>query len=216
MGRPQPSGEEAAAAATDGADEAGEVLRRWKRACRGNGSARPAPRCKLPARNLFRPMHVPLADHAVPDRLERPMMPDAQPGDAESVTLDLRSGRSIWELAAEEPSPARPLVGNVKTDVIIVGAGITGSFLAERLTRAGREVVVLDRHEPQLASTAASTALLQWEIDAPMLELEDRLGFDRASRIYRQSRETVRTLSMRRSCAKSSVCAPEPGSRAPI
>ena len=122
------------------------------------------------------------------------MMPDAQPGDTEAVTLDLRSGRSIWELAAEEPSPARPLVRNVKTDVIIVGAGITGSFLAERLTRAGREVVVLDRHEPQLASTAASTALLQWEIDAPMLELEDRLGFDRASRIYRQSRETVRRI----------------------
>ena len=53
---------------------------------------------------------------------------------------------------------------------------------------------MLDRHDPQLASTAASTALLQWEIDAPMLELEDRLGFDRASRIYRQSRETVRRI----------------------
>ena len=85
-------------------------------------------RCKLLALNLLRPMHAPYRTmRRFPiARPERPMMPDAQPGDTEAVTLDLRSGRSIWELAAEEPSPARPLVRNVKTDVIIVGAGITG------------------------------------------------------------------------------------------
>lgn len=121
-------------------------------------------------------------------------MLNVSPDEIDAVTLDLRSGRSIWELAAQKPSPVRPLREHLTTDVIIVGAGITGSFLAERLTRAGREVVVLDRNEPQTASTAASTALLQWEIDAPMLELEDRFGFERASRIYRQSRETVRRI----------------------
>src|SRR6185369_2765842 len=79
-------------------------------------------------------------------------------------------------------------------EVIIVGAGITGAFLAERLTRDGRDVLVLDRHAPQTASTAASTALLQWEIDAPMLELEDKLGFEGAAAVYRRSFESVRRI----------------------
>jgi glycine/D-amino acid oxidase-like deaminating enzyme len=82
-----------------------------------------------------------------------------------------------------------------QTDVIIVGAGITGSFLAERLTREGREVLVLDRHQPHTASTAASTALLQWEVDVPMLMLENRLGFDWAAAIYRRSFNAVRTIA---------------------
>lgn len=101
--------------------------------------------------------------------------------------LDLRSGRSLWELTARPSPPTVPLVGTIKADVVIVGAGITGSFIAERLTRAGRDVLLLDRHEPGRASTAASTALLQWEIDAPMLELEDSLGFEAAAGIYRRS-----------------------------
>lgn len=121
-------------------------------------------------------------------------MADGVGGDDRPVELDLRSGRTVWEL---EPSPASPtieLTTSLKTDVIIVGAGITGSFLAERLTRDGREVIVLDRHEPRTASTAASTALLQWEIDAPMLEVEDRVGFEAAATIYRRSYAAVRSI----------------------
>lgn len=108
--------------------------------------------------------------------------------------LDLRSGRTVWEIGRQPPTPAAPLSGSLRTDVAIIGAGITGAFLAERLTRAGREVLVLDRHQPQTASTAASTALLQWEIDAPMLELEGSLGFETAAAIYRRSHETVQGI----------------------
>lgn len=111
------------------------------------------------------------------------------------VELDLRSGRSIWERdAAPFLSPPLPGVGTIRTDVIIVGGGITGAFAAERFTREGRDVVILDRHQPRSGSTAASTALLQWEIDAPMLKLESRLGFDAAAAIYRRSFAAVRGI----------------------
>jgi glycine/D-amino acid oxidase-like deaminating enzyme len=115
--------------------------------------------------------------------------------DEESPTLDLRSGRTIWERVAPAPSAAAPLSENIRTDVVIVGSGITGSFIAERLTRSGRGVVVLDRNEPQSASTAASTALLQWEIDAPMLKLEERLGFDASAAVYRHSIRSVQGIA---------------------
>ena len=62
--------------------------------------------------------------------------------------------------------PARLEVGeNIKCDALIVGAGITGSLVAERLTRQGLDVVIIDRELPGRGSTAASTSMLLWEID---------------------------------------------------
>ena len=111
------------------------------------------------------------------------------------VELELRSGPSIWERdALPLPQPPPPPVRHMRTDVVIVGAGITGAFLAERFTRDGFAVTLLDRHLPRSGSTAASTALLQWEIDAPMLELEGRLGFEAAAAIYRRSVGAVRAI----------------------
>ena len=100
----------------------------------------------------------------------------------------------MWEIDAVAPSPFAAPMGSFRSEVIVVGAGITGAFVAERLARTGRQVVVLDRHAPQQASTAASSALLQWEIDAPMIEIEDRLGFETAAAIYRRSVESVREI----------------------
>ena len=85
----------------------------------------------------------------------------------------------------------RPLENHARADIVIVGAGITGAFLAERLSRSTQSILVLDRHQPQRASTAASTALLQWELDASMLELEQRLGFERARTVYLRSLHAV-------------------------
>src|ERR1700755_1965379 len=110
-------------------------------------------------------------------------------------TMRLRSGRTLWQALPGNqalPMGIAPRAGQVRTaDIVIVGGGITGSFLAERLTREGRDLGVIDRHTPATASTAASTAMLQWELDASLLELEDRLGFDAAARISAQCRRSV-------------------------
>ncbi len=106
---------------------------------------------------------------------------------------DLRSGRTPWQ--ANGAAPDRDYPAHITCDVVIVGAGITGAFLAERLTRRGLRVVVLDRHMPERASTAASTALLLWELDTPLRDLEDRLGFETASSIYRRSVQGVQAIA---------------------
>lgn len=119
---------------------------------------------------------------------------------------NLRAGRTVWELDEPPPSLHAPAPPYARADVVIVGAGVTGAFMAERLTREGRSVIVIDRHAPQQASTAASTALLLWEIDAPLLALEDRLGLETAAAIYRRSFAAVgaiadRTGALRADCA---------------
>jgi glycine/D-amino acid oxidase-like deaminating enzyme len=66
--------------------------------------------------------------------------------------------------------------------------------VAERLTRQGRQVVIIDRELPSLGSTVASTAMLLWEIDRPLLELTQLYGFEKAVRCYRASHHATQGL----------------------
>lgn len=104
------------------------------------------------------------------------------------------SGRSLWGKNAMRPE-WRPMAQSLSTDVAVIGGGITGALIADHLTARGFSVVVIDREEPGFGSTAASTAMLQWEIDSTLTELEALYGFERAAGIYRRSAAAVAGLS---------------------
>ena len=106
---------------------------------------------------------------------------------------DLRGGRPPWS-SGSNVARRRRLDQNMRCDVLVVGAGITGSLLAERLTALGHRVCVIDRERPGFGSTAASTAMLQWEIDRPLSELCGLYGFERAAAIYQRSLQAVTGL----------------------
>ena len=80
--------------------------------------------------------------------------------------------------------------------MLIVGCGITGALMAERLTRRQQRVILIDRELPGRGSTAASTAMLLWEIDRSLSELTHVYGFDRAVRAYRASHRAVEGLGV--------------------
>ncbi len=75
--------------------------------------------------------------------------------------------------------------------------GISGAMVAEALTAAGRKVIMIDRRGPMLGSTAATTALVQYEIDTPLSQLARQIGRDRAERAWRRSRLAVGNLGAR-------------------
>ena len=79
-------------------------------------------------------------------------------------------------------------------DALIVGGGITGALIAERLTRQNLNVVIIDRELPGRGSTAASTSMLLWEIDRSLAQLTEIYGFERASRAYLASLHAVAGL----------------------
>ncbi len=106
---------------------------------------------------------------------------------------DLRSGAGPWRARTHRP-PGRPLERDMGWDVAIVGGGITGAFLAEHMTALGLDTVVIDREREGFGSTAASTAMLQWEIDLPLRKLATLYGFASAAEIYRQSFSAVEGL----------------------
>ena len=106
---------------------------------------------------------------------------------------DLRGGYPPWH-QQKRPLTRSVVSADMRCDVLVVGAGITGSFMAEHLSALGHEVCVLDRERPGLGSTAASTAMLLWEIDAPLMKLTQLYGFERAAGIYRHSLRAVAGL----------------------
>lgn len=111
--------------------------------------------------------------------------------------VHLWSGRSVWQARRLPPIPHRPLIRDLVTDVLIVGAGISGAMVADALSDAGLSVVIVDRRDLVTGSSAASTALLQYEIDTPLSELIGRIGQDRARRIWRRSRVSLDALRAR-------------------
>lgn len=112
--------------------------------------------------------------------------------------LDLRTGNPVWTSYRAPRIPAAPLTRDAKADVLVVGMGISGAMIAEELTAAGMDVIAIDRRRrPLLGSTAATTALVQYEIDQPLTKLTRSIGRDRAERAWRRSRIAVANLAAR-------------------
>ena len=76
----------------------------------------------------------------------------------------------------------------------MLGAGITGALIAHALAEDGHDVVILDRRDRALGSTAASTALLQYEIDCSLRDLTRSIGPVRAAQAYRACVDGINLL----------------------
>src|SRR6476619_2918017 len=80
----------------------------------------------------------------------------------------LRTEATLWQHVRAPQVPVRTLTRDASTEVLIVGAGITGAMIGEALAEAGVETIIVDRRRPTLGSTVASTALVAYEIDLPL------------------------------------------------
>jgi glycine/D-amino acid oxidase-like deaminating enzyme len=76
----------------------------------------------------------------------------------------------------------------------VVGAGISGALIADELAAHGHEVLVLDERDVGWGSTAASTALIQYEIDTHLVDLARRYGESAAVLAYQACAAAVRRL----------------------
>lgn len=111
--------------------------------------------------------------------------------------LDLRTGRPVWSAYRAPRVPTAALNRDILTDVLVVGMGVSGAMVAEALAADGRSVVVIDRRGALKGSTAATTALVAFEIDQPLSKLERTIGKERAARAWRRSYVAVANLHAR-------------------
>src|SRR4030095_9178643 len=74
---------------------------------------------------------------------------------------------------------------NIRTDVLILGGGISGALTAHYLVQEGIDCTLIDARTIGLGSTCASTSLLQYEIDTALHQLVTIRGAKAAVRSYK-------------------------------
>jgi glycine/D-amino acid oxidase-like deaminating enzyme len=108
---------------------------------------------------------------------------------------NLRTGLTYWQSRPCPRIPVVPLRADRTTEVIVIGAGMTGAMAAEALSAAGLRVTLVDRRGPLQGATSATTALLQYEIDTPLTVLQRTIGHADAARAWRRSKLGLESLA---------------------
>lgn len=105
--------------------------------------------------------------------------------------MDLYSGLPYWIAKNPLYNYFNPLKSDFETDVVIIGAGITGALVAHELCNAGIKCAVIDKRSITTGSSTASTALLQYEIDTPLCEMVKIIDEDLAVQAYQSCLQSI-------------------------
>lgn len=105
--------------------------------------------------------------------------------------MNLHSDYPYWMIREGFKNAFPTLCEPLKTDVLIVGGGISGALIGQRLHRAGMDITILDKRHIGFGSTSASTAMLQYEIDTPLFRLMEMRGERAAIRSYELCAEAI-------------------------
>jgi len=108
--------------------------------------------------------------------------------------MDLKSGYPFWSVKNGLLHAFPPLQKDLRCDVAIIGGGITAALIADELASHGHEVAVIEQRDIGWGSTAASTALLQYEIDTHMTDLAKQYGEADAALAYTACADAIPML----------------------
>ncbi|WP_416138070.1 NAD(P)/FAD-dependent oxidoreductase [Halomonas sp. HK25] len=108
--------------------------------------------------------------------------------------MDLKSGYPFWAVKNGLMQAFPRLGQDTRCEVAVIGGGITGALIANELARHGHDVVVIERRDIGWGSSAASTALLQYEIDTHLTELAEIVGETGAVRAYQGCAQAIRDI----------------------
>jgi glycine/D-amino acid oxidase-like deaminating enzyme len=119
--------------------------------------------------------------------------------------MDLRSDYPYWLLRKGIIHSYPSITRNEKTYIAVIGGGISGALVARELILAGYDVILVDRRHIGMGSTAASTSLLQYEIDVPLARLSATIGEKAAARSYELCKTAISKIEL----VARQVAAPE-------
>lgn len=109
----------------------------------------------------------------------------------------IRSSTPYWLLRTGAGDARAALDRAIECDIVVIGAGITGVLVADALVATGQRIVILDARDVALGSTAATTALLQYEIDTHLVDLARLVGAEHATLAYQACAASIGKLERR-------------------
>lgn len=123
-----------------------------------------------------------------------PLMLTSRSGLKDPINLRLRTLESYNLLKNgilyEYPS----LKHDLDTDVLVIGGGITGALISYQLIKMGKHVTLIDKRDIAQGSTAATTSMIQYEIDVPMIRLSKIIGEEGAAICFREGINAISDL----------------------
>lgn len=108
--------------------------------------------------------------------------------------MELHTGAPWWPTKDGLPAAYPTLTSSVTCEFVVLGAGIAGAIIAQRLAADGHDVVVLDKRDVASGNTSATTALVQYELDVPAHQFARRLGDAVALELHAATRRAVHDL----------------------
>lgn len=108
--------------------------------------------------------------------------------------MELRTGEPFWPIRSGLIQSYPPVRSDQSAEIVVLGAGITGALVARALAVEGADVLVVDRHDVGMGSSAATTGLLQYATDSPLSELVAQLGEQVAADVYRMGLDAIDTI----------------------
>ena len=108
--------------------------------------------------------------------------------------MDVRSNEPFWLIKNSLPQSYPSLQKSVSSEVLIIGGGITGALIAYKLINEGKKVLMVDRRDICNGSTAASTSMLQYEIDVSLHRLIEQVGLTCAVSSYKNCEKSISDL----------------------
>ena len=110
------------------------------------------------------------------------------------MSLDLRTGRPVWLINRQRIAGHKKLAKNIRSEIAVVGGGVSGALIAHRLASLGKQVIIVDSRDIGMGSTMASTAILSYEPEVHLIDLISQIGQRFAVRAYRAGIEALDSL----------------------
>lgn len=82
----------------------------------------------------------------------------------------------MWTKNMEKKKTYPTLSKDIKTEIVIVGGGITGALTAHYFMKQGMKCVLVDKSNIATHATSASTAILKYEINQGLKNLMSQVG----------------------------------------
>lgn len=110
--------------------------------------------------------------------------------------MKLHSGKLYWpEITKVEKTKFEDEFNLNKSDILIVGGGISGAISAYRLAKEGYGVTLIEKNEIGSGSSSANTGLIQYMSDKGVRYYINSLGYDEGKGFYDKSVKAIATLT---------------------
>lgn len=101
------------------------------------------------------------------------------------MDLQFVQGNCLFTKVNKVPKQYDYLTEDINIEVVIVGGGVTGAILAYYFSKKGIDTVLLEKKRMAYGSTSITTALLQYELDSNVQDLEQYTSSEKVIRSYK-------------------------------